>query len=150
PFAAAYSADGRFLAAGGWMNVINVWPRTGDARATSWKCDGPGHAVAFTPDGALAVVASGEVLTVFDTATHKPVRVLAGHAGPVQALAPCPDGTVLSGGDDGTVCVWDATAGRELRRFDWKVGPVKSLACAPDGQLAAVGGDGGLVLWDLE
>jgi WD40 repeat protein len=150
PYAAAYSEDGRFFAAGGWMNVINVWRRSGGARATSWTCVGKAHAVAFTPDGSLAVVASGEVLTVFDTTTHKPVRSLDGHAGPVRSLASCPDGSVVSGGDDGTVCSWDPASGRRLQRFDWQVGPVKSVACTPDGLLAAAGGDTGLVVWDVQ
>jgi WD40 repeat protein len=131
--------------------------------------------VAYSPDGKLlAAGGSDNHIRLFDAATGKEVRRLAGHQartynpppnakgafdllvghtgeGSVTTLAFAADGkTLASGGWDDTVRLWDVNTGKEVRRLFAHQGMVARVALSPDGQvLASRGGlDGILRLWD--
>jgi WD40 repeat protein len=74
------------------------------------------RSLAFSPDG--KTLASGEAdhpIVLYETATGRPRRELAGHAGDVYAVAFSPDARVFaSAGSDQTALVWDVT-GRPRR-----------------------------------
>lgn len=79
--------------------------------------------VAFSPDGRLAISASGttggdNTARVWDVATGKELRRLEGHLWQTYACAISPDGRhALTGGADSTARLWELHTGREVRRF---------------------------------
>ncbi len=132
----AISADGRFLATGGFLNVptnsrppdssIRVWElATGRQVATM-----PGHAksicgVALSADGRLLASFRPEqpciryvhdpdpqdpTIRIWDVATGRELRRLEGHRGSVNAVVFAPHGrTLISAGEDATALVWDVS-----------------------------------------
>jgi WD40 repeat protein len=78
------------------------------------------RAVDFSPDGALAVSASGDhTVRVWDLATEKTRHEFIGHTNEVFATSFSSDGLyVLSGSKDETICVWCVTTGALLHTLD--------------------------------
>jgi WD40 repeat protein/serine/threonine protein kinase len=113
---------------------------------------GPVTAVAFSPNGELALSGTGDgTLRLWDEASGRCVRTVQGHERAVTAAAfsPC-GGRVLTGGQDGTVRVWDPARGRCLRTIAAHKGPVTALTFRPDGRLGVSGGgDPFLRFWPL-
>ena len=115
--------------------------------------------VAFLPDG-NALVAGGEVATVWDIATLKERVTFTGHGRPgflssarVTALACAPNGSmVITGGWRDEVRLWDPATGSELASLetdDRRV--VTSVAISPDGALMASTEWGETVkIWDTK
>ncbi|MFI6164331.1 WD40 repeat domain-containing protein [Micromonospora haikouensis] len=105
----------------------------------------------------LASAGYGEAVHLWDPATGKAVRALAGHLAPVNALCVVPvDGTVLlaSGGGERGVRIWDPEAGRQVRMIGHGVRAGVQALCTvarDDGGralLAAAYTDGGIRVWD--
>src|SRR5262249_49285388 len=128
PRAAAFSPDGKWIAAGanhveprGFR--IKAWDAaTGREVRASPEIDGAAIGVAFSPDGAtLAAFGEGpgggggaaDLLVLWERAGGgEAVRVLAGHSGPVTRAAFTPDGRrLVSISDDGTARIWDLAGG---------------------------------------
>jgi WD40 repeat protein len=106
-------------------------------------------AVAFSPDGkTLAAVSPGELI-LWETATGKPLRRLAGPMHGGWSLDFSPDGKTLASLTSGSVSVWDVATGDHL----YYVTPVKqarTVRFSPDGKhLAVTGDEGALVSWDV-
>jgi WD40 repeat protein/mono/diheme cytochrome c family protein len=113
----------------------------------------PANAVAFSPNGQLAAIASADkTVRLFDIIADRDRRRCIGHTASVWAVAFSPDGSqVLSGGRDGIVRLWDVATARELRRLEGHTDLVTAVAFSPDGQRAlSVGLEGEAFLWDLE
>jgi WD40 repeat protein len=109
-------------------------------------------AVAFSPDGKLALSASEDkTLKLWDPATKKEIRTLTGHQGEVYAAAFSPDGKLaLSGSEDKTVRLWIVATGKEICTFTGHDKAVYAVAFSPDGRFALSGSaDGTLKLWDV-
>lgn len=144
-YAAAFSPDGRTVAAAGADHIVWVWKTaTGDVIHKL-----AGHAatirdLAFSPDGRrLATVGDDCVGLVWDTTTGEQIATLSGHERPLTTVAFSADGNfIATGGNDETkVNLWDA-ATRVLRQ-SLDLGPAESLAFAPsDAQIAIAGRDG--------
>jgi WD40 repeat protein/serine/threonine protein kinase len=98
--------------------------------------DGKGFDMAFSPDGRLLAMPSGDNdLTVGDASTGK-VRRLQGHSGRVLRLAFSCNGLLASASEDKTVKVWNTTTDQPIWTLD-HLGPVYAVAFSPDGQLLA-------------
>jgi WD40 repeat protein/tRNA A-37 threonylcarbamoyl transferase component Bud32 len=157
----AFSADGtRLTSAGGYAGnpgdilVWDVTPETGVLRKplrTLTKQVGIGRCLAFSPDG-LSVASAGldDTVRVWEVATEREPRALAGRAGTVHAVAFGPDGKLLaSAGADGAVRLWDPVTGRHLHDLAGHRGPVLDLAFGPGGTwLASASADRTVRVWE--
>ncbi len=150
--AAAFSRDGKTLAAADEGQGIVLWDVASGNEIGRFADPAGGTAVAFAPDGrTLAAAAPGGAIQVREVPSGCVVIELkAGDEPRGKRLAYAPDGkTLASTGSDGAVVLWDVATGRERWRNkphgDWAVG----LAFAPDGKaLASTGADGVIRVWD--
>ncbi len=97
----SYSPDGRLLAAGNYLNptvtVFNTATLEQVAELDSGET-GVINAATFSPDGkwlATAGSVDDDAITLWDTATFKPVKQLTGHTEPVRMLSFAPNSTAL-------------------------------------------------------
>jgi WD40 repeat protein len=174
----AFSPDGKLLAVGNATSVgganartftVTIWDAETGQRVRALE----GHAmsiwsVAFSPDGRLLAVATGDYqnkvkggeVKVWDVVTGREVCSLEGHPSCVWCVAFSPDGKLLAsaGGTytgnpkttPGEVKVWDVAAGREVLTLREHKGTVFGVAFAPDGRrLASSGGDGTVRVIDV-
>jgi RNA polymerase sigma factor (sigma-70 family) len=109
---------------------------------------------AFSPDGRLVVVHSGQHLgRVVELASGKEMVTLDGFD-PTQPVAFSPDGQSVAaslevGMNNGLVRFWELRTGQEI--LDVRCpNPVRSLAFSPEGKTLATGlGDTTVLVWDL-
>lgn len=149
-FAAAFSADGKLLAAGGYDSpkyFIRLWDvATGrEVRKLNGHAGGV-RTVAFTPDGAtLASGGDDGRLRLWDVATGKETRNLKlADSRRVRSVAASPDGATV------------AAAGTSLRLIDVKTGAERlkidaqaiSLRFDADGKALTGAVHGAIVRWD--
>jgi WD40 repeat protein/predicted Ser/Thr protein kinase len=165
----AFSPDGKLLAwrasDGGTQVVssraVTLWDVEGRSVRASLAHKGePISAAAFSPDGKLLatgaragrggiVERSPTEVKVWEAATGREVRSLAGLPAAVDQLAFSPDGKLLAigmtfplGGPSprsAEVRVWEPAAGSKTHSWQGAIGGVTALAFSPDGQrLAAV------------
>jgi hypothetical protein len=103
------------------------------------------RALAYAPDGkAIATGNEDGSVTLWDVASGRELRRMAGHRQWVNSVAFAPDGKVLASSSfDGALFLWDAATGKQLRRLTWgegrRAGPVNVLAVAfsPEGRMLA-------------
>ena len=90
-------------------------------------------------------------LKVWDVASGRELRTLAGHTELVLAVALTPDGRLaVSASADKTLKVWDVASGQELRTLAGHTEWVLAVALTPDGRLAvSASEDNTLKLWDV-
>jgi hypothetical protein len=107
---------------------------------------GGASACSFVP-GDLG--AGYDTARLWDPATGKHLRTLAGHYGGVRGVAFSPDGRLLAtASDDETVRLWDPATGKRLRTLAGHTGPVRGVAFSPDGRLLATANGRTARLWD--
>jgi WD40 repeat protein len=115
----------------------------------TWLVEG----IALAGSANRIVTASGDQsLRVWDLATGKELRHLAGHTDAVTDLSVSADGrlALTAGGYDHTLRLWDLEAGTELRVIALENKMVNTVALSPDGSTAASGDlDGQVLLWNL-
>ena len=107
--------------------------------------------VAWSADGfVLASSGTDGTVKLWDPASGKLLRTLAGHRDRVWSTAWDARGERLgSGGDDGTVKVWHAASGKLLRTLEGHRASVWSVAWDPCSERLASGGvDGTVKVWD--
>jgi hypothetical protein len=123
------------------------------APARLYAHDGEVHAVAFTPEGNVALSAGrdGKVRR-WNLRAARELKALAAHEGGTFALAVTPACKILaSAGADGRVRLWDLGTGAAVGTLEGHTGAVFAVAFSPDGRLLASGGEDGTArVWGVE
>jgi WD40 repeat protein len=167
----AFSADDRLIAAsdaeyssGAYPNPINgriaIWrTRTGAPVTAALKLGTPTNDVAFSPEGRLLAVATGNVVTgdegvlILDSSNGRQVRTIhpaGGEPNLTYSVAFAPDGTLATGTDAGVVQLWNPSTGDPIGHpVLAAAAPIASIAFDRSGQrfVTAGGPEGGLKLW---
>ena len=136
---------------------------TSTPETQSWKCVqtltghsnlfGTVRSVVFTPNSQLLASGSEDrTIKLWNLATGKQIRTLAGHSDYVRTVAISSDGqTLVSGSDDKIIKLWNLNAGQEIRTLFGHSGYVRSVAISQDSQTLASGGDDKIIrLWKLQ
>jgi WD40 repeat protein len=179
--ALAFSPDGRLLAsatagfdqAGKQARAeVKLWDAAaGKLRANLKWSAGPGHCLAFSPDGKLVAVGGSALdaegttrgaIWLWEVSTGKQRPVLKQPVGgDVVGVAFTPDGkTLVAASRRKGLHLWDVSRGTPIGNFINLERTVYCLALSPDGKTAAVGlggrdemnqsaRPGEVVLWDL-
>jgi WD40 repeat protein len=124
-----FSPDDRYLALTNGANVQLYSLATGQLERTLFGHGKPTAGLAFTPDGARLISASGDVWDMTDPGATVPVVVF-DPALDLQHVAVSPDGQVIVG-SDGTV--WEAEGGRKIGSLQLGPGQARRVAFTPDG-----------------
>jgi WD40 repeat protein len=109
----AFSPDGKLLVS--WFffeeNLLHVWDMETAKEKRRLMLEPAGHGglqLAWSQDGRMLAVGSGNTIKVWEVATIKVRCELKGHQGDVRSLAFSPNGRLLASGSvDTTVLVWD-------------------------------------------
>jgi serine/threonine-protein kinase len=156
--------DARRFITTSWDGRAFLW-RLGDTKPLgSFTQVGPIDALAISPDGALALMGTGDEqpggrrldgpIKLWDIETQRLVRTIEHHHQSVHWLVFTLDGKrAVSASHDGTLAVWDARRdgrGTPLCTMSTHDFP-KVVACLPDGKrVLSLSNDHVLQLWDLE
>jgi hypothetical protein len=147
----AFAPDGRRVLTSSLDQTVRLWDLDAGLELKCFDRQ-TNRSAAFSPDGKTALCGAlyDGKLRLFDTATGKEVRRLAGHADWVVSVAFAADGKVaLSGGLDRAIKLWDVATGKLLRTFPLRNGVLSSVAFSPDGWRVLSGGADNLVrVWD--
>jgi eukaryotic-like serine/threonine-protein kinase len=124
----AVSADGRWLAAGGWTGEVTIWNLATTSVHRTWKAHlGLSFGLAFSHDSAvLATAGSDQAVRLWNVTIGAPVRSLRGNLDEVWRLRFSPDDRrVYTASKDGVVCEFQV-AGLEpppaVPEFRWEFG----------------------------
>jgi WD40 repeat protein len=148
----AYSADGRYLAAGGGYNTLRIFAASGGTEVS--KLTFKSQCLAFSPDGRYVAGSSGSTVYVFDRASGKKVwkvtvteydaRVAGQVTDQVGGVAFSPDGRYVASVSGHTVRVFQAGSGKEVSRLTFEYGVAAAVvAFSRDGHYVAAGSSGG-------
>jgi len=151
--AVAFSADGKWLAAGSREQADGrVWVWDAATGKTASQLEMKGYWVKsldFRPDGTMVAGSQGygKHINLWNPTTGKLVRKLEQHTKMVNQVAFTPSGDrLISCGDDQTVRVWNPDTGAIIKTIPLGLtGRLNWLAVAPDGRHVAVVHSKGMV-----
>jgi WD40 repeat protein len=163
-FAAAFAPDGRTIVSGSYDTKLILWDAMTGRLLRILKGHGKGDndrnaadksgitSVAFSPDSRTIVSGSRDrTLKLWNAASGRELRTLAGHTSSVSSVVFSPDGRLIaSGSEDNTIKLWDAANGRELHTLVGHMNSVNSVTFSSDGRSVVSGGkDGTVRLWNV-
>jgi WD40 repeat protein len=156
----AFSRDGHTLAFAS-NNVIRLWDtRTHKQLGSALPIYpgalrgaaviGPVPLLAFGPNGHTLASATGNVIRLWDTRTHKQLGpTLRTQKRTVLSLAFSPDGHTLASGNYHAIRLWDTRTHKQLGpTLRIHKGSIGSVAFSPDGRTLASTSDKTIWLWD--
>jgi WD40 repeat protein/serine/threonine protein kinase len=163
PYDAAFMADGRCLVlgrpGGDRRGLVVADAATGKEESHLTTAE-PTPRAALSPDGKWIAVspasANGDArrVRIYDAATGREVRALAGAASSMLGITFSPDGGRLAAALDKSIRVWDTASGEIVGTLEGHSQNVRVLTFQPGGRILASAGDvragaAELKLWDL-
>jgi WD40 repeat protein/serine/threonine protein kinase len=153
-FAAAFSPDGRHLAAGtnhspAYLQIFDI--QTGQPTGITLRGHGDAVlSVVYSRDGKRLLTGSYDNTARLWDLTSGESRVFRGHDWWVWSATFSPDEQrILTASQDGSALVWSVDTGKPQTPFLEHGGPVYGGQFAPDGKSVATAGyDGRILLWD--
>jgi WD40 repeat protein/serine/threonine protein kinase len=158
--AAAFSPDGRLLAAAGTdagvHGPVAVWEVATGKEKLSLPVDDQATFVTFSPDGCRIATSDPKgTVKLWDTATGAETATLKGHAHSVVGLAFSVDGTRLATASTGAplnlpgeLRLWNPKTGEGKLALKAHAGAVNAVCFTADGRLISVGKDGTTRVWN--
>jgi WD40 repeat protein len=149
---AAFSPDGKLIAAGNFDRKVRVWDV--ETKHIVHTFEGHGDSVSdvtFSPDGRLLASASADrTVRLWDLQEGRALLTLQACENKVQCAAFSADGArVAAGCTEGKITVWDAAAGAPLLTLAGHEGWVMGIAFSPDGKTIVSGSyDKTVRIWD--
>jgi WD40 repeat protein/DNA-binding SARP family transcriptional activator/energy-coupling factor transporter ATP-binding protein EcfA2 len=110
-----------------------------------------GDALAVSPDGRRAALASGDAIRFIDLATGDVALGIGAVPGGAGGIGFTPDGkTLVTSGNDGTTLLWDVASHSVRGTLTGHAGPIHAQAIASDGSKLYTGSfDANVIGWDL-
>lgn len=148
---AAFSPDGALLVSvtstGEVLFADFKWRRTlGRYKAHQDN----GRAVAFSPDGRLAVTGAENII-LWNAVTRQKITTIDYPSIVWSATFSSNGGWLVTTHGDGSIRVWDVVERQRAIGFNEHNGPVRAVTWAPDGRrLASAGEDRSIMIWDVE
>ena len=153
-YAIALSPDGRWLAAGGFIehDVIRIYDFASGRLVRLLR----GHAdavygLAFAPDSRRLISGSADKTAIlWDVESGQMLRRLQGHAAAIEAVDFSADGArIVTASDDHSLRLWRTNDGGLMQQMEGHSEGVRSLAIRRSDGLIASGDDAGEIrLWD--
>ncbi|HEY3999529.1 MAG TPA: protein kinase [Candidatus Xenobia bacterium] len=161
--------DGKTVISNGKEGTVRVWDAATETLARKLSCAHPdtprmyglanqsappeaGYGLALSPDGTLLLSVGAEhAVKVWETATGKAVRSLAGHTDSVSCVVVTPDNRLAASGSvDGSVRVWSLASGKCLQTLMAGQGGIYAVDLSPDGCVAvSAHTDARVRVWDV-
>ena len=149
----AISADGRFLAAGGWNYQASLWELGKGAEPRSLiGHKGSVRGVDFAPDARrLASCASDGTVKLWTPETGQEIATFKPGGDPWEQVRFAPDGRTLAlGSNAGALRLIDAVTGAIRATLTGHAGAIRGLAFTRDGRTLLSGdAKGKVLLWDV-
>ncbi len=155
---AAFSPDGRSLAAAGITRGVYLWDLSSSTTHAATALPVPirrARRMMFSPDSrSLAVTTDLDGTILLWDLTRGRERMVLHHPSPVASMAFAPDGRRLATGgrDDRSILLWDLQTGTRRVLLENGPGNAVALAFSPDGALLASANlsEHHVRLWDLD
>jgi WD40 repeat protein len=144
--AMAFSADGRWLASGGFDKKVVVWDVMNRNLAYTYESTSSVESVAISPDGQFVAFMSMDGMQVWQVGTENIVFSLPAEQLNGQALAFSPDGKFLAfSGNESTTTLLDLES-KQTFGLIRQVAHAKALFFSPDGGKLYIAESNGIVL----
>ncbi|MFL5753670.1 MAG: WD40 repeat domain-containing protein, partial [Bacteroidia bacterium] len=154
------SADGKYLAGGGFMSIVKVWDlESGKLIKKFTGHTGGIYATAFSPDGKyLASCGLDQTIKIWDFNSGKEIKTLEGHTILVSDVQFSKDGKwLVSGAWDKTVKVWNTQTWTLDKTLEGHVNIVTDIDITDDGKYIVSGSGNNVVspadnsarIWEL-
>jgi eukaryotic-like serine/threonine-protein kinase len=134
---AAFSPDGRFVAAASLDRTARVWGMPGGQPAAPViSLSSPASRLVFSPDGErMAIGCEDGETRIWKVTTGEPLGLPLKHTGRIRALVFSPDGTrVATASQDWTARVWDVVTGEPVTPPLRHQASLYDVAFSPDGE----------------
>lgn len=143
------AVSGRLVAIGSQGDESWIWDLKAN-RVRALKNQNDVLAVAISQDGRmLATAGQDKQIALWDPATGRPLKSLAGHGGDVRMLAFLTGSNhLVSAAEDKLVLIWNPRNGTQQQILRGHVDEVIHLAVSRDGQRVLSGDEKQVILWD--
>ncbi|AKT44055.1 protein kinase domain-containing protein [Chondromyces crocatus] len=150
---AAWSPDGRRVAAGAIDGTVRIWPEDGRGEPQIfWMGSEPVVSLQFSPDGQQLLAAAYKSFQIWTLSAHKQPVTLRGHPrGRLPVAWSARTNRIVIGSSDGIARIWNADGSGEPLVLRGHEGAIQGVAFSPDGQRVATGSDDRtLRLWNAD
>ena len=139
---AAYSPDGKWLAAGGRAVLLLFDAPSYEKKASKTEHASPILAISFAPSSdKLATGSSDKSSIIWGLPNLNVLQKIAAQADAIRAVAFLSNHTLATGSNDAALSFWNVSTGSSLKQLKEHAQSVSSLAVSPSGKLFATGSD---------